>query len=110
MRRSYENRCRARFRRSAKAKNESRETSYIPRVTRQPDDLRARAPPGPAPVSLNGENIVLPFAFERAGVKDAAVAEGARQNVADVTFDEDGTAVLHALSEEQPKPEVWRAW
>jgi len=53
---------------------------------------------------------VLPFAFERAGVKDAAVAEGARQNVADVTFDEDGTAVLHALSEEQPKPEVWRAW
>lgn len=55
---------------------------------------------GPECVSANGESIVLPSVFERAGVKDAAVAEGAGQNVVEVTFDEDGAAVLHSLSEE----------
>ena len=53
----------------------------------------------PQCVSVNGENVVLPSAFERAGVEDAAVAEGEGQNAVDVTFSDDGQAVLHALTE-----------
>jgi hypothetical protein len=51
-------------------------------------------------VSGNGENVALPSAFERAGVEDAAVAEGAGQNAVGVTFDEDGAAVFHTLTKQ----------
>lgn len=50
-------------------------------------------------VLVNGENVVLPSAFERADVEDAAVADDDGQNAVGVTFDEDGAAVLHALTE-----------
>ena len=50
-------------------------------------------------VAVTGENVVLPSAFERAGVGDAAVAEGEGRNAVDVTFSEDGAVVFHALTE-----------
>ena len=53
----------------------------------------------PQCVSINGQNVVLPSAFEHAGVEDAAVADGEGQNAVDVTFDKDGAAVLHTLTE-----------
>lgn len=49
-------------------------------------------------VSVNDENVLLPSAFEQAGVKDSSVAENG-QNAVDVTFDEDGTDVFHELTE-----------
>ena len=52
----------------------------------------------PQCVSVDGEHVVLPPAFERAGVEDAAVAEGEGRNAVDVTFSEDGEAVFHALT------------
>ncbi len=51
-------------------------------------------------VSVNGENVILPSAFERAGVEDAAVAEGEGQSAVDVTFNSDGAAVLQTLTEQ----------
>lgn len=51
-------------------------------------------------VSVNGESITLPSIFERAGVEAAAVAQGEGQNAIDVTFTDDGAAVLHTLSEQ----------
>lgn len=53
----------------------------------------------PQCVLVNGENVVLPSAFERAGVEDATIAEGEGQNAVDVTFNEDGAVVLNALTE-----------
>ena len=53
----------------------------------------------PQCVAVNGENVVLPGAFERAGVGDAVVAEGEGRNAVDVTFSEDGAVVFHALTE-----------
>lgn len=50
-------------------------------------------------VSVNGERIVLPPIFERAGVQAAAVAEGEGQNAVEVTFTDDGAAILHTLTE-----------
>jgi hypothetical protein len=49
-------------------------------------------------VSVNGESVVRPSTFERAGVEAAAIAEGKGQNAVDVTFTEDGAAVLHTLT------------
>jgi len=50
-------------------------------------------------VTVNGESVVMPTAFERAGVVDSSVADRG-QNVLDVTFDNEGAKVLHALTEE----------
>ncbi|MDY7542414.1 hypothetical protein [Cryobacterium sp. 5B3] len=50
-------------------------------------------------VAVNGENVVLPSAFERAGVGDAVVAEGEGRNAVDVTFSEEGSVVFRALTE-----------
>ncbi len=52
----------------------------------------------PQCVQVNGENVVLPSALERAGVKDATIAEGEGQNAVDVTFTEDGAIVFNALT------------
>ncbi len=49
-------------------------------------------------VLVNGENVVLPSGFERAGVDDATIAEGEGQNAVDVTFTEDGAMVFNALT------------
>jgi len=46
---------------------------------------------------VNGENVVLPSAFERAGVEDATIAEG--QNAVDVTFDKAGAVVFQTLAD-----------
>jgi len=48
---------------------------------------------------IDGESLLLPSAFERAGVEDAVVAAG-DQNAVDVTFDADGTLVLQAVTEQ----------
>lgn len=50
-------------------------------------------------VSVNGTNIVLPTAFESAGVADATVADGDGQIAVSVTFTEEGAEVLHSLTE-----------
>lgn len=50
-------------------------------------------------VLVNGTSVVLPAAFEEAGVKEASVA-ASDQSVVDVTFTEDGAEVLHDLTEE----------
>ena len=55
-------------------------------------------------------DVVLPSAFEHAGVEDAAVADGEGQNAVDVTFDKDGAAVLHTLRRRPPEPDIRRAW
>lgn len=52
----------------------------------------------PQCVQVNGENVVLPSSLERAGVKDATIAEGEGQNAVDVTFTEDGAVVFNALT------------
>ena len=49
-------------------------------------------------VSVNGENVLLPSAFEQAGVEESSVA-GDGQNAVDVTFNADGAEILHALTE-----------
>ena len=49
-------------------------------------------------VSVNGENVLLPSAFEQAGVEESSVTGGG-QNAVDVTFNADGAEVLHALTE-----------
>ena len=54
----------------------------------------------PQCVSVNGEYVVLPSAFERAGVEDAAVADIEGQNAVGVTFTDDGAEILHALTEQ----------
>ncbi|MHB1329975.1 MAG: hypothetical protein ACYC2K_17385 [Gemmatimonadales bacterium] len=53
----------------------------------------------PQCLSVNGGNVLLPSAFERASVVGAALAAGEGQNAVDITFSEDGEAVLHALTE-----------
>lgn len=50
----------------------------------------------PQCVSVNGESVILPSAFERAGV---AAVEVADQNAVDVTFSGDGAGVFHSLTE-----------
>lgn len=50
-------------------------------------------------VSVNGTSVLLPFAFEEAGVKDSSIA-GNGQDAIDVTFDEDGAKVFHSLTEQ----------
>lgn len=54
---------------------------------------------GPQCVSVNGENIVPPSAFVRAGVEDATVAEGEGENAVNVTLNKDGAEVFHTLTE-----------
>jgi hypothetical protein len=54
---------------------------------------------GPQCVAVNGENVVLPAVFERAGVGNAAVAEGEGRNAVDVTFNQEGAVVFRALTE-----------
>lgn len=51
-------------------------------------------------VSVMGEHLMLTFAFERAGVEDATVAEDQGPNTVDVTFTKDGAAVLRTVTEE----------
>jgi len=51
-------------------------------------------------VLVNSQHIMLPSAFQRAGVEAAAVAQGERQNAVDVTFTDDGAAILHTLTEQ----------
>ncbi|MDH6236570.1 hypothetical protein [Cryobacterium sp. CG_9.6] len=51
-------------------------------------------------VSVNGESIVLPSTFQRAGVKDVAVAQSEGQNAVDVTFTQGGATLLHTLTEQ----------
>lgn len=53
----------------------------------------------PQCVSVNGQSVLLPSAFEQAGVEESAVAVNG-QNAVDVTFNEDGAAVFHALTEQ----------
>jgi hypothetical protein len=53
----------------------------------------------PKCVSVQGEKILLPSAFERANVENATAAEGQGPNTVDVTFTEDGSTVLHTLTE-----------
>jgi hypothetical protein len=52
----------------------------------------------PLCVTVNGESVLLPSAFEEAGVQDSGVAEDG-QNMVDVTFTADGATVLHTLTE-----------
>lgn len=54
----------------------------------------------PKCILVKGENIVLPSAFERAGVEMATAAEGQGPNTVDVTFTKEGSTVLHTLTEE----------
>lgn len=54
----------------------------------------------PQCVVVNGQSVVLPSAFESAGVEDAAVADGDGQNAVDVTFNDEGAAVLRTLTEQ----------
>ncbi|MDO5744964.1 MAG: hypothetical protein Q4P23_10905 [Micrococcaceae bacterium] len=51
-------------------------------------------------VAVMGENLMLTFTFERAGVEDATVAEGQGPNTVDVTFTKDGAAVLRTVTAE----------
>lgn len=53
----------------------------------------------PQCVSVNGQSVLSPSAFERAGVENAAVAEGEGRNAVDVTFNAEGTEIFHALTE-----------
>lgn len=50
-------------------------------------------------VSINGANVLLPSAFEQAGVRDSSIADSG-QNAIDVRFDEDGAKVFHSLTEQ----------
>lgn len=50
-------------------------------------------------VTVNGDAVVLPTAFDQAGVESASVAEDG-QNAIDVTFTAAGAEVLHALTEQ----------
>jgi preprotein translocase subunit SecD len=50
-------------------------------------------------VVVNGTSVVLPAAFEQAGVTSARVADG-EQNAVEVTFDQDGAEILHSLTQE----------
>ncbi|GAB3043809.1 hypothetical protein GCM10027052_27480 [Parafrigoribacterium mesophilum] len=52
----------------------------------------------PQCVSVNGQNVALPAAYQRVGVTDAAAAEGGGQHAVDVTLTHDGAAVLHSLT------------
>lgn len=49
-------------------------------------------------VSVNGTSVLLPSAFEQAGVTNARVADGS-QNAVEVTFDQGGAEILHSLTE-----------
>ncbi len=51
-------------------------------------------------VVVNGENIELPSSFERAGVETAAAAQNEGQSAVNVTFTDDGAAMLHRLTEQ----------
>jgi hypothetical protein len=53
----------------------------------------------PKCVSVKGEHVVLPSAFERAAVEDATAAEGQGPNTVDVTFTKEGSMVLRTLTE-----------
>jgi len=49
-------------------------------------------------VLVNGTSVLLPSAFEQAGVTSARVADGG-QNAVEVTFDQGGAEILHSLTE-----------
>ncbi len=51
-------------------------------------------------VLVNGESIMLPSTFERAGVEAAVVAEGEGHNAVDLMLTDDGATILHTLTEE----------
>lgn len=53
----------------------------------------------PQCVSVNGTSVLLPSSFEQAGIKQSSVTEDG-QNMVDVTFNEEGTKVFHALTKE----------
>ncbi|MGJ3403787.1 hypothetical protein [Glutamicibacter sp. Je.9.36] len=53
----------------------------------------------PKCVSVKGENVVFPSAFEPAGVEDATAADGQGSNTVDVTLTKEGATALHALTE-----------
>jgi len=48
-------------------------------------------------VLVNGTSVLLPSAFEQAGVTNARVADGG-QNAVEVTFDHSGAEILHTLT------------
>ena len=50
-------------------------------------------------VSVNGTSILLPSSFEQAGIEESSVSEDG-QNMVDLTFNEEGTKVFHALTKE----------
>ena len=53
----------------------------------------------PQCVSVNGTSVLLPSSFEQAGIKESSVTEDG-QNMVNVTFNEEGTKVFHALTKE----------
>jgi hypothetical protein len=54
----------------------------------------------PQCVSVNGQSVVSPSTFERAGVEEVAVIEPGGPNGVEVTFDAEGTKVFHELTAE----------
>ena len=50
-------------------------------------------------VFVNGASVLLPSAFQEAGVKDSSVAENG-QSAVDVTFNEDGAKIFQALTKQ----------
>ncbi|UTT61767.1 hypothetical protein [Microcella humidisoli] len=52
----------------------------------------------PQCISVNGESVVFPSAFERAGVDDAVAIDG--QNAIALTLNADGAEVLRTLTEQ----------
>ncbi|MBK4347070.1 hypothetical protein [Lacisediminihabitans changchengi] len=54
-------------------------------------------------VLVNGEGVVMPVAFQDAGVQKASVVENHGQSEIDVTFTGTGAALLEALTEQAAK-------
>ncbi|MEP7764385.1 hypothetical protein [Sanguibacter sp. 25GB23B1] len=54
----------------------------------------------PQCVPIDGQYVMSPAAFESATVDEAAVAKNEGQNAVDLTFTDDGAAVLKSLTEE----------
>ena len=54
-------------------------------------------------VAVNGENVLIPSAFEDADVQNATVVEGNGQSAVQVTFTDEGGMVLSALTAQAAK-------
>ena len=54
----------------------------------------------PQCVVVNGEGVMLPAEFERAGVESADVAQGGEVNAVNITFDDEGAAIFQKLTEQ----------